>query len=263
MNKQRSWEDTYRDGAERVKAAEGGFVFLMEASSAEFYARRNCNLMIYGENLFPTSMAFAMKKGSYWKEKINNAITDLVTDGYLDNLHDKYWRFNGDCNNVDGRQLLKNAGFMSTLPVYPITLKDMAVAILLIFIGAIASVIFLIIEIIHYAVTKKGKKLHRPAIVKNPPKLGAPKIFKGGKGKREAAKPAAVPADIEAGEEPVASSSEDQLEHVPLDDTAAVETEGGESSAAVEDPAPEQGEAESPASEETDELLSEKEKAEA
>ncbi|XP_012945575.1 glutamate receptor 3 [Aplysia californica] len=213
MNKQRSFVESYDDGVGRVSTSDGGFVMLMQSTSAEYAARRHCNLMIYGENLFPSSMAFALPKGSYWRAKINEALSDIKSEGLLTQLKDKYWRFGGDCSNIDGRKYISSAGFLSTLPIYPITLKDMAVAILLLFLGFLAAMVFLVIEIVHYAVTKKGKKIHRPALLKNPPKIFKPKSAKAAK---------EVPtSDIEASDE--AGPSSDGLESVPLDDTLSAE----------------------------------------
>uniref|UniRef100_A0A2C9KUT0 Ionotropic glutamate receptor C-terminal domain-containing protein n=1 Tax=Biomphalaria glabrata TaxID=6526 RepID=A0A2C9KUT0_BIOGL len=178
----------------------------METDSAEYYARKNCNLMIYGDTIFPSNLAFAVRKGSVWKGIFNTIIEDLKDNGYLEQLKDKYWRFSGDCTNIDGRKYVETGGHLSSLPIYPITLKDMAVAILLLFLGFIAAMIFLVIEIVHYAVTKKGKKIERPKILKNPPKIFRPKT--------KAAK--AGPTDVELGEE--AGPSSDGLESVPLED---------------------------------------------
>ncbi|CAL1526648.1 unnamed protein product [Lymnaea stagnalis] len=206
ISSQNTWVESYKEGVSRVKAAKGHFVMFMDSTSAEYFARHNCDLMIYGENLFPSSMAFAVKKGSVWRNKINDALVELQEEGFLTQLKDKYWRFSGACSNIDGRKFQETAGFLSTLPIYPVTLKDMAVAILLLFLGFIAAMVFLVIEIVHYAVTKKGKKIERPKILKNAPKIFRPKT--------KAAK--ASPTDVELGEE--AGPSSDGLESVPLED---------------------------------------------
>ncbi|GFS17996.1 hypothetical protein ElyMa_004996300 [Elysia marginata] len=141
---------------------------------------------------------------------------EIREDGLMKELVDKYWRFGGSCDNVDGRKYVQTgAGTLSSLPIYPITLKDMSVAILLFFLGMIVAFIFLAIEIVHYAVTKKGKKIEKPNILKNPPK-----IFRG----KKAAKPA--PEDVEGGAGP--SSSGDALESVPLEDAEEPATSSGD-----------------------------------
>ncbi|XP_055881996.1 glutamate receptor 2-like isoform X1 [Biomphalaria glabrata] len=206
INAQNTFVGSYSEGAKRVKTSNGNFVMFMETDSAEYYARKNCNLMIYGDTIFPSNLAFAVRKGSVWKGIFNTIIEDLKDNGYLEQLKDKYWHFSGDCTNIDGRKYVETGGHLSSLPIYPITLKDMAVAILLLFLGFIAAMIFLVIEIVHYAVTKKGKKIERPKILKNPPKIFRPKT--------KAAK--AGPTDVELGEE--AGPSSDGLESVPLED---------------------------------------------
>lgn len=220
MNQRNTWIQDFDEGVQRVETGNGNVVTFMQASSALYYARvaEKCNIMVYGEDLFPSSHAIAVGKSDkarHFKVEINKVIRDMKNSGMLDRLHDKYWKFGGSCNNIDGRKFISSAGFLSTMPIYPVTLKDMAVAILLFFLGLLAAIVFLIVEIVHYAVTKKGKKLHRPAIVKNPPKIFKPKA-------KKASKPG--PSEIEAAEEAGGASADPdalELESVPLDDTPA------------------------------------------
>lgn len=206
INSANAWVEDYDEGVQRAESSKGRFVMFMESASAEYYARNHCNLMLFGDNLFPTSMAFALPKTSVYRKRINDALREIREDGMMKELEDRYWKFGGNCDNVDGRKYIKTgSGTLSSLPIYPITLKDMAVAILLFFLGMVVAFIFLAIEIVHYAVTKKGKKIEKPNILKNPPK-----IFRG----KKAAKPA--PGDVEGGAG--ASSSGDALESVPLED---------------------------------------------
>jgi len=225
IDKRHAYENSYKEAALRVKNSEGSFVMMMEATSGLYYAGQDCNLMVYGDDLFPSSMAFALPKKSYWRSKFNDAIAEIKASGLMQQLKDKYWRFGGKCDQVDGREFLKNTGFMARLPVYAITLKDMAVAVLFFFLGLLASVIALIVEIIHYNVTKKGKKLHRPAVLKNPPKPNI-RIWKP-KSKKGDSKPA-PPADIEETDETAgpfsagpSSDEEAAMESVPLEDSPA------------------------------------------
>uniref|UniRef100_A0A0B7B4D5 Ionotropic glutamate receptor C-terminal domain-containing protein n=1 Tax=Arion vulgaris TaxID=1028688 RepID=A0A0B7B4D5_9EUPU len=206
INSQDAWVTNHKEGIHRVKTSNGKFVLLLDTATAEYVARRNCELMIYGENLFPSSLAFALPKGSEWKIKINNALQKLTEDGRLEQLREQYWRFNGECLNIDGRTFVESGGRLSSLPIYPISLKDMSVAILLLFLGFIASMVFLFIEVVHYAVTKQGKKIERPKILKNRPKIFRPKA--------KAAK--AEPAAEEEQGEPGPSS--DGLDSVPIED---------------------------------------------
>ncbi|CAG5118883.1 unnamed protein product [Candidula unifasciata] len=206
ISAQNSWVNSYDEGVQRVVSSKGTFAMIMETASAEYAARRNCNLMLYGENLFPSSLAFAVRKGSVWKTIFNKAIDDLRENGRLDQLKDKYWRFKGECSNIDGRKYFKTGTHLSSLPIYPLTMKDMAVASIFFFVGVIVSLIFLVVEVIHYAVTKKGKKIERPQVLKHRPKIFRPK--------NKAAK--AGPTDVEQGE---AGPSSDGLESVPLDYT--------------------------------------------
>jgi len=206
---------------------------IMETSTALFHANRNCELMVYGDDLFPAQMAFAMPKGSYWRTKFNTAISELKADGIIQQLQDKYWKF-GKCGpEADGRDLLSKGGYMSKLPVYPVSLKDMSVAILFFFLGIVASIVALIIEIVHFNVTKKGKKLHRPALVKDPKGQAAAlkgRIWKP-KPKPGSSKPQA-PADIEQVDEsgdaaasPFSDDDDANMEAVPLSPQSEPEAE--------------------------------------
>lgn len=41
------------------------------------------------------------------RKAISDAIVDLRASGYLDQLRDKYWRFAGECSNIDGRKYFR------------------------------------------------------------------------------------------------------------------------------------------------------------
>lgn len=193
MSQQNSWVGSMVEGLQRVKKGNGRFVMFMESTTAEYLARKNCDVMLYGKNVFNKGMALATKKGSVIGDKLNKALLELRESGELDQLEQRWWRFSGECSDIDGRLFSQRGDSLSSLPIYPVTLRDMAVAILLLFLGIVVAVVFLVLELIYYTIATKGK-LERPKIL-NKKIFKAPKFSKG---KSSKAAPS-TSADVEAG----------------------------------------------------------------
>ena len=52
MSQQNSWVSSNLEGLLRVKKSGGHFVMFMESATAEYLARKNCEVMLYGDNVF-------------------------------------------------------------------------------------------------------------------------------------------------------------------------------------------------------------------
>ena len=52
MSQQNSWVSSNLEGLLRVKKSGGHFVMFMESATAEYLARKNCDVMLYGDNVF-------------------------------------------------------------------------------------------------------------------------------------------------------------------------------------------------------------------
>lgn len=204
MSRQNSWVNSYEEGLQRVKKSDGKFVLFSESSTAEYLARKNCDVMLYGDNIFHRSYGLAVQKGSHLAPLLNKAILELRESGELDLLRQRWWRFAGECSDIDGRMYTQKGGSLSSLPIYPVTLRDMAVAVLLLFLGIIAAIVFLVLELLYHTIATKGK-IEKPKVL-DKKIFRAPKFTKG----KSKAAPATTSTDVEAGvSEPL---SEEPLE---------------------------------------------------
>lgn len=105
------------------------------------------------------SYGLAVQKGSHLAPLLNKAILELRESGELDLLRQRWWRFAGECSDIDGRMYTQKGGSLSSLPIYPVTLRDMAVAVLLLFLGIIAAIVFLVLELIYHTIATKARQL--------------------------------------------------------------------------------------------------------
>lgn len=185
MSQQNSWVGSYLEGVMRVKKSDGHFVLFAESTTAEYLARKNCDVMLYGDNIFHKSYGLAVQKGNALGPLLSKAILELRESGELELLRQRWWRFAGECSDIDGRKYTQKGDSLSTLPIYPVTLRDMAVAILLLFLGMIASVVFLILELIYHTIATKGK-IEKPKML-DKKIFRAPKFTKGKSSKAKAA----------------------------------------------------------------------------
>ncbi|KAK7503612.1 hypothetical protein BaRGS_00005151, partial [Batillaria attramentaria] len=194
MSQQGSWVSSYYEGLQRVKKSDGHFVLFAESATAEYLARKNCDVMLYGDNIFHKSYGLAVQKGSALGSMLNKAILELRESGELELLRQRWWRFAGECSGIDGRKFSQKGDSLSSLPIYPVTLRDMAVAILLLFLGMIVAVVFLILELIYHTIATKGK-IEKPKML-DKKIFKAPKVPKFTKKSKEKK---ASPQDPEAG----------------------------------------------------------------
>ncbi|KAL8611226.1 hypothetical protein ACOMHN_013657 [Nucella lapillus] len=192
MNHDGSWVKNYQMGLDRVQQSDGTFVMFTESSTAEYLARKNCDVMLYGDNIFHRSYAIATKKGHVIGSLLTKALEELETSGDLGMMKQRWWRFSGECSHIDGRQYSQKGDSLSSLPIYPVTLRDMAVAVLILFLGFIVAIVGLIIEIIYHTVSTGGK-IEKPKIL-DKKIFKAPKFTKG-----KSSKAAPASSDPEAG----------------------------------------------------------------
>ncbi|XP_076469459.1 glutamate receptor 1-like [Babylonia areolata] len=192
ISQDNSWVSSNQAGLDLIQSSKGTFVMFMESSTAEYLARKNCDVMLYGKNIFHRSLALATQKGHVITSLLDKGLEEMRASGELNMMQERWWRFAGECSHIDGRQYSQKGDSLSSLPIYPVTLRDMAVAILILFLGFIVAVVGLIIEIIYHTIATKGK-LEKPKVLDS-------KIFKAPKfTKGKSSKAAAAPSDPEAG----------------------------------------------------------------
>ena len=81
-----------KEGISKVKNTK--YAFISESPILEFIADNDCELEFISADHFPTSYAIALTKGSKYLHDFNEAIKQLIEEGTIDDLKDKYWRKN-------------------------------------------------------------------------------------------------------------------------------------------------------------------------
>ena len=79
-----------REGIERVR--RGNYAFFMEAAAIDYIIERDNDFLQVGGLLDSKAYGIAMKKGSYMKKIIDNAILQMQESGVLQTLHHRWWR---------------------------------------------------------------------------------------------------------------------------------------------------------------------------
>ncbi|XP_034944502.1 glutamate receptor ionotropic, kainate 2-like isoform X2 [Chelonus insularis] len=95
--------DSNDEGAERV--LKENYAFLMESSSIEYLAQRQCNLSQVGGLLDNKGFGIAMRKHFPYRNKLNTAVLHLQESGVLSELKKKWWnekRGGGRCREDSG-----------------------------------------------------------------------------------------------------------------------------------------------------------------
>ncbi|XP_063826752.1 glutamate receptor ionotropic, kainate 2-like isoform X1 [Ostrinia nubilalis] len=92
------------EGLERVKSDSENYAFLMESTSIEYMAERNCDIAQVGGLLDSKGYGIAMKKNSPYRQPMSESILQLQEQGKLTRMKDKWWkekRGGGACADDD------------------------------------------------------------------------------------------------------------------------------------------------------------------
>ncbi|KAL4716078.1 hypothetical protein ACJJTC_013855 [Scirpophaga incertulas] len=95
---------TNDEGLERVKSDSENYAFLMESTSIEYMAERNCDIAQVGGLLDSKGYGIAMKKNSPYRQPMSESILQLQEQGVLTRMKDKWWkekRGGGACADDD------------------------------------------------------------------------------------------------------------------------------------------------------------------
>ncbi|KAL0830572.1 hypothetical protein ABMA28_002724 [Loxostege sticticalis] len=95
---------TNDEGLERVKSDDENYAFLMESTSIEYMAERNCDIAQVGGLLDSKGYGIAMKKNSPYRQPMSESILQLQEQGVLTRMKDKWWkekRGGGACADDD------------------------------------------------------------------------------------------------------------------------------------------------------------------
>jgi len=92
------------EGIQRVLDDQGGYAFIMEAPSAEYYVARNCDLTSVGKVFSERAYGLALPQGSPYRKEINVAILKLRESDRIDLLIQK-WFHAETCRNTSSSNL--------------------------------------------------------------------------------------------------------------------------------------------------------------
>merc|ERR1712066_1166647 len=89
-----------RDGIEKVLTGGGKFAFFMESAGAEYATAQNCGLTTVGGNINTRNYGIVTQKGSPYRKVLNIALLELMDEGLIKKLKQKWWRSSErSCNN--------------------------------------------------------------------------------------------------------------------------------------------------------------------
>ncbi|XP_043256878.1 ionotropic receptor 25a-like [Colletes gigas] len=124
------------------------FAFIAEAVTIKYLTMTSCDFRQVGGEFNKKPFAFAVRKGSKLKERIDDAITDLAIGGRLIELETKWWTENPQRANCPSDKDF-NAGF---------GLDNLGAVFLLILVGALLSILILCLKYLWY---RRDRRVHR------------------------------------------------------------------------------------------------------
>lgn len=89
-----------REGIERVLSGGGKFAFFMESAGADYATAQNCGLTTVGGNINTRNYGIVTQKDSAYRKVLNIALLELMDEGVIQKLKQKWWRSSErNCNN--------------------------------------------------------------------------------------------------------------------------------------------------------------------
>ena len=128
-------------GVEKVEEADGMYAFFMESAAIDYLVERRCKLSQVGGLLDSKGYGIATRRGTPYKEYLDNAILKLMEGGVLHKLKIKWWkqkRGGGACDAKDSGGGVKPLGLSNVAGVFLVTM-----------IGCVIAFIFAIMEFLY------------------------------------------------------------------------------------------------------------------
>ena len=119
------------NGIEKVEESEGKYAFFMESAQIEYIQERQCKLSQVGGLLDNKGYGIATKKGTPYKNLLDQAILKLLESGTLHKLKVKWWkqkRGGGACANKGGGGGVNPLGLANVAGVFLVTMIGCAIA---------------------------------------------------------------------------------------------------------------------------------------
>ncbi|KAH9490633.1 Glutamate receptor 1, partial [Bulinus truncatus] len=158
IDESQEWIHKNEEGVQRVKDSSGKYALLMETVKAEYIAATHCDLITYGEKLSSLGYTFAAQKNSPLMERMNLAISELIEEGYIKELINKYIYTKHVCPVYDKTRLVPRTGGTATYNrvVSSLDMRDMTIPFLFLFLGILGASATLGAE--HYYKNKLASK---------------------------------------------------------------------------------------------------------
>ena len=100
MTEQDTFVTHNRDGIERVLSGGGKFAFFIESPGAEYATAQNCGLATVGGNINTRNYGIVTQRDSAYRKILNVALLELMDQGLIQKLKQKWWRSSEqNCNN--------------------------------------------------------------------------------------------------------------------------------------------------------------------
>nr|XP_022299225.1 probable glutamate receptor [Crassostrea virginica] len=141
--------ETDQEGYERVRDYQGSFAAIMESHVAEYYAGRDCSVMVVGEKAEPTEQAIACSNASLCAE-----LSTSMNNVPLKELRQKWWP--NSCGTTLLSEFLNKPEVTLLTPARPLNTIDLSIAFILLLLGIIVGVLMMVIEV--YIARKKAQK---------------------------------------------------------------------------------------------------------
>ena len=121
------------EGVEKVEEADGMYAFFMESAAIDYLVERRCKLSQVGGLLDNKGYGIATRRGTPYKEYLDNAILKLMEGGVLHKLKIKWWkqkRGGGACQATGGGGGVSPLGLSNLAGVFLVTLAGCGIAVI-------------------------------------------------------------------------------------------------------------------------------------
>ena len=101
MNEDNTLLASNKEGIEKVISSAGKFAFFLESAGAEYATAQNCGLTTVGGKINTRNYGIVTKRDSVYRKVLNIALLELMEEGVVKRLKQKWWGA-GDrnCNNM-------------------------------------------------------------------------------------------------------------------------------------------------------------------